>query len=137
MAAEIMLTGELLQESATQQKLPADKSATTRVDKFVFGIPQNGLTEIEREVPLDEPPPLPQNSELLYIGKPTPRYDGAAKAMGRGKYTADVPTAGDALRAHGGCDDSAWTHYVDRYQRRREVAGREGCACDRAHIWAR
>jgi len=103
-----MLTGELLQESATQQKLPADKSATTRVDKFVFGIPQNGLTEIEREVPLDEPPPLPQNSELLYIGKPTPRYDGAAKAMGRGKYTADVQLPGmlyarmvDATIPHG------------------------------------
>jgi xanthine dehydrogenase YagR molybdenum-binding subunit len=39
---------------------------------------------------VDEAPPLAQNSELIYIGKPTVRYDGPAKAMGRGKYTADI-----------------------------------------------
>ncbi len=48
----------------------------------------------EREVALDEPPPLPPNSELTYIGKPTPRYDGPAKAMGKGKYTADINLPG-------------------------------------------
>jgi xanthine dehydrogenase YagR molybdenum-binding subunit len=56
----------------------------------VFGIPQDGLTQKERQVPLDEPPPLGPNSELMYIGKPTPRYDGPQEAMGRGKYTADI-----------------------------------------------
>jgi len=52
------------------------------------------LQKKEREVALDEPPPLPPNSELTYIGKPTPRYDGPAKAMGKGKYTADINLPG-------------------------------------------
>jgi len=105
MAPEILLIGEEGQES---EKQTANNSMATRTEKFVFGIPQAGLTQKEREVPLDEPPPLPQNSELLYIGKPTLRYDGPAKAMGRGKYTADVQLPGmlyarmvDATIAHG------------------------------------
>jgi len=80
----------------------------TRTDTFVFGIPQNGLQKKERTVPIDEPPPLPANSELTYIGKPTVRYDGPAKAMGKGKYTADVNLPGmlyarmvDATIPHG------------------------------------
>jgi xanthine dehydrogenase YagR molybdenum-binding subunit len=66
----------------------------TRTESFVWGIPQNGLQHKEREVPQDEPPPLPANAELTYIGKPTERYDGPAKAMGKGKYTADVNLPG-------------------------------------------
>lgn len=85
------------------------KPATaTRTDSFVFGIPQNGLQKKERTVPIDEPPPLPANAELTYIGKPTLRYDGPAKAMGKGKYTADVNLPGmlyarmvDATIPHG------------------------------------
>ena len=74
---------------------PAAKpAATTRTENFVFGIPQNGLQQKQREVPLDEPPPLQPNSELIYIGKPTLRYDGPAKVMGKGKYTADVHLPG-------------------------------------------
>ena len=79
-----------------------------RTESFVFGIPQNGLQQKQREVPLDEPPPLPANSELTYIGKPTQRYDGSAKAMGKGKYTADIQLPGmlyarmvDATIPHG------------------------------------
>src|SRR5579862_6190872 len=66
----------------------------TRTDSFVWGIPQNGLQQKQREVPLDEPPPLRPNAELTYIGKPTQRYDGPAKVMGKGKYTADVNLPG-------------------------------------------
>ncbi len=84
------------------------KPAPTRTDTFVFGIPQNGLQKKERTVPADEPPPLPANSELTYIGKPTVRYDGPAKAMGKGKYTADINLPGmlyarmiDATIPHG------------------------------------
>ncbi len=66
----------------------------TRTDTFVFGIPQLGLEHKERQVPLDEPPPLAANSELTYIGRPTVRYDGPAKAMGKGKYTADIHLPG-------------------------------------------
>ncbi len=80
----------------------------TRTESFVFGIPQDGLTTKEREVALSEPPPLAQNAELTYIGKPTVRYDGPAKAMGKGRYTADVNLPGmlyarmvDATVPHG------------------------------------
>jgi xanthine dehydrogenase YagR molybdenum-binding subunit len=72
----------------------AKPATPTRKESFVWGIPQNGLQKKEREVALDEPPPLPPNSELTYIGKPTPRYDGPAKAMGKGKYTADINLPG-------------------------------------------
>ena len=72
----------------------AAPDATKRTEKLVWGIPQNGLQTKEREVPKDEPPPLGPNSELMYIGKPTERYDGPAKAMGKGKYTADINLPG-------------------------------------------
>ncbi len=82
--------------------------APTRTESFVWGIPQDGLQQKEREVRQDEPPPLPANAELTYIGKPTERYDGPAKAMGTGKYTADVHLPGmlyarmiDATVPHG------------------------------------
>jgi xanthine dehydrogenase YagR molybdenum-binding subunit len=86
----------------------AKPESAKRTESFVFGIPQNGLQHQEREVLLNEPPPLPPNSELTYIGKPTVRYDGPAKAMGSGKYTADVQLPGmlyarmvDATIPHG------------------------------------
>jgi xanthine dehydrogenase YagR molybdenum-binding subunit len=93
--------------------MPVDSSqetstTPTRTESFVWGIPQNGLQQKEREVRQDEPPPLPVNAELTYIGKPTERYDGRAKAMGTGKYTADVNLPGmlyarmiDATIPHG------------------------------------
>ena len=72
----------------------AKAQVPTRTESFVFGIPQNGLQHKERQVPLDEPPALAANADLTYIGKPTARYDGPAKAMGKGKYTADVHLPG-------------------------------------------
>lgn len=104
MAPETPLILEEQQAGATQEKSQAPK----RTENFVFGIPQNGLEQKQREVPLGEPPPLPANSELTYIGKPTQRYDGPAKAKGTGKYTADVNLPGmlyarmvDATIPHG------------------------------------
>ncbi len=82
--------------------------AAIRSESFVWGIPQDGLQQKERMVPLDEPPPLGPNADLIYIGKPTERYDGPAKAMGKGKYTADINLPGmlyarmvDATIPHG------------------------------------
>jgi xanthine dehydrogenase YagR molybdenum-binding subunit len=93
------------QQTGAAQEKPQEPK---RTENFVFGIPQNGLQQKQREVPLDEPPPLPANSELTYIGKPTQRYDGPAKAMGKGKYTADIQLPGmlyarmvDATIPHG------------------------------------
>jgi xanthine dehydrogenase YagR molybdenum-binding subunit len=95
-------------ERKDEQTPPANRSTATHAQNFVFGIPQDGLTQKERQVPLDEPPPLPPNSELTFIGKPTPRWDGAQKVSGRGKYTADVQLPGmlyarmiDSSIAHG------------------------------------
>jgi xanthine dehydrogenase YagR molybdenum-binding subunit len=96
-------------EEATQAPpAEAKPDLPKRTDSFVWGIPQNGLQQKQREVPLDEPPPLPPNAELKYIGKPTERYDGPAKVMGKGKYTADVNLPGmlyatmvDATIPHG------------------------------------
>src|ERR1700730_375186 len=100
------LTSEQDQQDATQPK--SKPGNDKRSDTFVFGIPQNGLEHKQRDVLLDEPPPLGPNSELMYIGKPTVRYDGPAKAMGTGKYTADVHLPGmlyarmvDATIPHG------------------------------------
>ena len=73
----------------TKQTPPATKTASV-----LFGIPQLGLTHVDRQVPVDEPPPMPRNSALKYVGQPTVRYDGAAKASGRGKYTADIHLPG-------------------------------------------
>src|ERR1700761_6503541 len=95
-------------EQDEQGTTPPKTQPAKRSDSFVFGIPQNGLEHKQRDVLLDEPPPLPPNSELTYIGKPTVRYDGPAKAMGKGKYTADVNLPGmlyarmvDATIPHG------------------------------------
>ena len=78
---------------------PAKPTEAKRTDKLAFGIPQLGVTQVERQVPVSEPPPMPVNAELQYIGKPTPRYDGKAKVTGGGKYTADVKLPG-MLYAH-------------------------------------
>ncbi len=68
----------------------AGSSAPKKTESFVYGIPQNGLTQKQREVPVDTPPALPANAELRFIGKPTVRYDGPQKVSGKAKYTADV-----------------------------------------------
>src|SRR5215469_3663602 len=88
------MTPESMIASQDQQKPNEQQKPATRTEKFVFGIPQDGLSQKERQVPVDEPPPLPRNSELTFIGKPTPRWDGAQKVSGRGKYTADIQLPG-------------------------------------------
>jgi xanthine dehydrogenase YagR molybdenum-binding subunit len=83
-------------DHAVKAAVPAAKphAEAKRTDKLLFGIPQLGVTEVERQVPVSEPPPMPANSDLQYVGKPTPRYDGAAKVTGGGKYTADIKLSG-------------------------------------------
>ena len=61
---------------------------------FPSGIASVGLGEIERQVPADEPPPLPPNSELAVIGKPVPRQDGRAKVTGAVRFTVDIALPG-------------------------------------------
>ncbi len=71
---------------------PAPKP--THPQNVVFGFPQGELTEVERQVPFDEPPALRPNAELKHIGKPTVRQDGRAKVTGAAQYTADIRLPG-------------------------------------------
>ncbi len=58
------------------------------------GIPGHNLGEVEREVPVNEPPAWPINDKLIYVGKPVRRYDALAKVTGKAKYTADIQLSG-------------------------------------------
>lgn len=58
-----------------------------RVPSGISGV---DLTEIERTIPKDEPPPWPENAKLTVVGKPARRLDGKAKVTGAARYTADV-----------------------------------------------
>src|SRR5215469_11174210 len=71
---------------------PAD--AATKTVRMPVGIPGYTLREEERTVPTTEPPVLPVNKELDYIGKSIERWDGLLKATGRARYTADVQLPG-------------------------------------------
>jgi xanthine dehydrogenase YagR molybdenum-binding subunit len=53
-----------------------------------------GLKEVTRRVPIDEPPPLPDNAELKSIGKPIPRLDAIQKVTGQARYTFDIQLPG-------------------------------------------
>jgi xanthine dehydrogenase YagR molybdenum-binding subunit len=68
--------------------------STTRPEKFPYGIASVSLGQIERQVPLDEPPPLPPNADLRIIGKATKRQNGAAKVTGAIRYTVDIALPG-------------------------------------------
>ncbi|MEK6782228.1 MAG: xanthine dehydrogenase family protein molybdopterin-binding subunit [Bacteroidota bacterium] len=66
----------------------------TKKIKLPFGIPGHNLGEIEREVPVTEPPAWPINEKLKHVGKPIKRYDAMAKVTGQAKFTADVQLPG-------------------------------------------
>ena len=58
------------------------KQQDLRTETFPAGIASVGLGTVERQIPVDEPPPLPPNSELAVIGKSFPRLNGRAKVTG-------------------------------------------------------
>src|SRR5579862_1357644 len=68
--------------------------AATKTVRMPVGIPGYTLGEEERTVPAGEPPVLPLNKDLEFIGKPIERWDGLLKATGRARYTADVQLSG-------------------------------------------
>lgn len=59
-----------------------------------YGIPGYTLTQVERQIPSTEPPVLPINKDLQYIGKSPARWDAHAKVSGAGRYTADIQLPG-------------------------------------------
>jgi xanthine dehydrogenase YagR molybdenum-binding subunit len=71
-----------------------DAGPATRTVKMPIGVPGYTLHEEERTVPASEPPVLPVNKDLEYIGKSLERWDGVAKVTGRARYTADVQLPG-------------------------------------------
>jgi xanthine dehydrogenase YagR molybdenum-binding subunit len=65
-----------------------------RTETFPAGIASVGLSTVERQIPTDEPPPLPPNAELAVIGKSARRQDGRAKVTGSVHFTADISLPG-------------------------------------------
>ena len=59
-----------------------------------YGVPGYTLHDVQRQVPATEPPVLPINAKLEYIGKSPARWDAHAKASGSGRYTADIQLPG-------------------------------------------
>src|SRR6266545_1910648 len=53
-------------------------------------VPEDGMADVTRIIPEDEPAQLSPNDELKFIGKRISRVDGPMKTTGRARYTADV-----------------------------------------------
>lgn len=58
------------------------------------GVPGYTLRQEPRQVPTTEPPVLPINKDLEYIGKSPTRWDAHAKVSGQARYTADMQLPG-------------------------------------------
>jgi len=66
----------------------------TRKEKLPHGIPGHNLGEIERDIPIGEPPVWPINDKLKIIGKRVERIDALDKVTGKAKYTSDMKLPG-------------------------------------------
>jgi len=66
----------------------------SRKQTMLYGIVGEQLTEVTRDVPIDEPPPLPENAKLSAIGKSVPRFDAVQKVTGQARYTFDIQLPG-------------------------------------------
>jgi xanthine dehydrogenase YagR molybdenum-binding subunit len=82
-----------------------------RAERLPSGIASVGLGTVERQISVDEPPPLPPNSELSVIGKSFPRPNGRAKVTGAVRFTVDVKLPG---MLHARVLRSPWPHAVVR-----------------------
>lgn len=80
--------------SDEQNVVGAAAKPAVRVDKYFAGIAGGDLTEVEIEVPSDEPPQLDHNAKLAVVGKSATRLDGRLKVTGAARYTADVRLPG-------------------------------------------
>jgi xanthine dehydrogenase YagR molybdenum-binding subunit len=81
-------------KAAGPQKPPPPNPGPSREQTMAYGIVGEGLKQVTRRVPEDEPPPLPENAKLKSIGKPISRLDGVEKVTGRARYTFDVQLPG-------------------------------------------
>ena len=74
-----------------QQTEPSVLSERRELQTGIIGEP---LETITRDVPILEPPPLPENAKLSSIGKPYSRLDAELKVTGKARYTFDVDLPG-------------------------------------------
>jgi len=72
----------------------ADDKRSARLPAGIVHPGGSDVKDVERSVPIDEPPPWPVNAELSVVGKRTPRPDGPLKVTGAATYTADVRLPG-------------------------------------------
>jgi len=70
------------------------ENSLMRTETFPVGIVGVGMHGEQRQVPVDEPPPLPANVELAVVGKSHPRLNGRAKVTGAIRYTIDIAPQG-------------------------------------------
>jgi xanthine dehydrogenase YagR molybdenum-binding subunit len=73
---------------------PDEPEQATKTVSMPIGVPGYTLHEEERTIPATQPPVLPVNKDLEYIGKSIERWDGPLKVSGRARYTADVQLPG-------------------------------------------
>jgi len=59
--------------------------AATKTVSMPIGVPGYTLRDEQRTVPASEPPVLPVNKDLEYIGKSVERWDGHLKVSGRAR----------------------------------------------------
>src|SRR5437899_1778890 len=83
-------------QSPSNTKKTSEESGRilTRPQSVAYGIVEDHVEHVTRQVPLDEPPPLAENSTLTVIGKPIPRLDAREKVTGTARYTSDVQLPG-------------------------------------------
>lgn len=79
---------------ATTKDSPSANTPGTHTVMMPVGVPGYTLQQEPRTVPVTEPPVLPVNADLKYIGKSPTRWDAHAKVSGSGRYTADIQLPG-------------------------------------------
>jgi xanthine dehydrogenase YagR molybdenum-binding subunit len=78
---------------ASERQTSATRPAS-REQNLRYGIVGREMKEVTRQVPVDEPPPLPVNAELRSIGKSISRLDAVQKVTGAARYTFDIQLPG-------------------------------------------
>jgi xanthine dehydrogenase YagR molybdenum-binding subunit len=70
------------------------QASPSRQQAMLYGIVGQDIKQVTRRVPVDEPPPLPENARLGSIGRPISRLDAVQKVTGRARYTFDIQLPG-------------------------------------------
>ena len=93
-----MATTKITPAEETMLGAVADAATTTppgtETVMMPVGIPGYTLHQEARQIPTTQPPVLPINKDLQYIGKSTKRWDAHAKVSGSARYTYDIQLPG-------------------------------------------